>query len=337
MLLPADAAPAPSPHRGGRAVLVVVARQPRRGRRSQRLALRRRPQIDRQQPRLRRSAAARHLTGRRPRSPHGRPTAGSAAMASVLRPTGTPLRRRPQRVRHPASAPPTPARSPGRAEQASRGRSPRRPTIPADGRAALRPLRTAAGAFAAPVTLASLDTDGAPHVALPRLGVTTAWRHVHDATPSPGTPTASRPRGSRPHASWLGRRGAETPVRAPDARAAARCSRRSAIGALVAWLEAPEFSVGTPVRLAVATADGWQPTVTLPLDEPAAGPAAADLRPRRGRAAHGQRPCDRGRRPRRAAGLGHEPAGVRRKRVSATADRGLPALSRRERRQRRQA
>ena len=120
------------------------------------------------------------------------------------------------------------------------------------------------------MTLASVGADGAPHVALPRLGVATTWRHT-SITSEPGDTdsiTASRLAAA---ASWLD---GASPRRLSEPPSLAFRPVLAALGdrALVAWMEAPEYNVGTPVRLAVATARGWQGTVTLPLGEPAQGP-----------------------------------------------------------------
>jgi len=197
------------------------------------------------------------------------PTQGSAAMASVLRPTG-----RRFGVARSVSAPgertayARAVAGPGGTGVAWTVEAPS--AIPAAGVLRFARMRTAAGTFAAPATLASLDTDGAPHVALPRLGVTTAWRQftTHTEPGDTDSITASRLDGA---SSWLG---GAAPKRLSEPRSLALRPVLAALGdrALVAWLEAPEFNVGTPVRLAVATAGGWQPTVTLPLDEPREGP-----------------------------------------------------------------
>lgn len=202
------------------------------------------------------------------------PARGSAAMASVLRATG----RRFGRARRVSSAgePTAYARAvagPGGAGVAWTAAAPS--TDPASGVLRLARLRTGAGTFAAPVTIAGLDTDGAPHVALPRLGVVTAWRQftTHTEPGDTDSITASRLEAS---ASWVA---GAAPRRLSEPPALALRPVPAALGdrALVAWREAPEYNVGTPVRLAVATGEGWQPTVTLPLDEPVQGPPSRNF------------------------------------------------------------
>jgi len=196
------------------------------------------------------------------------PTPGSSAMASVLRATG----QRFGRARRVSSAGERTAYAravagPGGTGVAWTVAAPS--TAPAAGVLRFARMRSGAGAFAAPVTIAALDTDGAPHVALPRLGVATAWRHftVHTEPGDTDSITASRLQAS---ASWLA---GAAPRGLSESPSLALRPVLAALGdrALVAWREAPEYNAGTPVRLAVATADGWQPTVTLPLGEPVEG------------------------------------------------------------------
>ena len=197
------------------------------------------------------------------------PTVGSAAMASVLRPAGRRFgtaRRVSAPGEHTAYA--RAVAGPGGAGVAWTVDAPS--AAPAAGVLRFARMRTAAGVFAAPVTLTSVDTDGAPHLALPRLGVLAAWRQftTHTEPGDTDSITASRLEAS---SSWLD---GAAPRRLSEPPALALRPVLAALGdrALVAWLEAPEYNVGTPVRLAVATAGGWQPTVTLPLDDPLQGP-----------------------------------------------------------------
>lgn len=137
-------------------------------------------------------------------------------------------------------------------------------------RGTLRFARLGAGAgFAPPVTLADVHADGGPQVALPKLGVFTAWRHYTSVT-EPGDNdmfSASRVAAA---ASWVGgaapRRLSEPPALAHRPAVAALADR-----ALIAWQQEPGSDVASPVHLAVAGADGWQPTQTIAADPSALG------------------------------------------------------------------
>jgi len=141
------------------------------------------------------------------------------------------------------------------------------------GDAANRALRFArlssATGFAAPVTLADVDASGGPQVALPRLGVLTAWRHYSTET-EPGDNDSLSASRIAAAASWAGgaapRRLSEPPALARRPAVAALSDR-----ALIAWQQAPGSDEGSPLYLAVAGAGGWQPTQTISPDPSAQG------------------------------------------------------------------
>ncbi len=121
-----------------------------------------------------------------------------------------------------------------------------------------------AGGFATPVTLAGVGADGAPHVALPKLGVLTAWRHYTTVT-EPGDNDSLSDSRIAAAASWVA---GATPQRLTEPPALARRPVVAALAdrALIAWQQAPGSDAGSPLFLAVATAGGWQPTATISPD-----------------------------------------------------------------------
>ena len=127
-------------------------------------------------------------------------------------------------------------------------------------------LRSADRTFAPAVTLADARINGAPHVALPRPGIATAWRDYEVITEPGDNDFFRNPRLSAT-ASWLG-------VNGPRALSALPAlALRPALAALpgqalIAWEEVPADEPGSRIRLAVAGADGWQATQTVAPDGP---------------------------------------------------------------------
>jgi len=122
-------------------------------------------------------------------------------------------------------------------------------------------LRSATGTFAPAVTVADDNLSGAPHVALPRLGIGTAWRQYEVVT-EPGDNDFLRNSRLFATASWLAGAGRKSLSQLPALAlrpALAALSDR----ALIAWEEAPAYEDSPRVRLAVAGPDGWEPTATL--------------------------------------------------------------------------
>ena len=97
----------------------------------------------------------------------------------------------------------------------------------------------------------------------------TAWRHYTTVT-EPGDNDSFSASRIAAAASWLGgaapRRLTEPPALAHRPAVAALSDR-----ALIAWRQAPGGDAGSPVYLAVAGADGWQPTQTIAPDPAALG------------------------------------------------------------------
>lgn len=143
---------------------------------------------------------------------------------------------------------------------------------PARGTLRFARLRTAAGTFAAPVTLADADASGGPHVAIPRVGIATAWRHLTIVSEA-GDNDYIRTSRLAAAASWLNR---AAPRRLSEPPALAARPALAALGdrALIAWEQTPAYNLGTPIRVAVAGPDGWLPTETIAPQGPPQGPAS---------------------------------------------------------------
>lgn len=132
---------------------------------------------------------------------------------------------------------------------------------PVGGRLRFARLKSAAGDFSAPVTLADVTISGAGQVALPRGGAATTWRQYIDKT-VPGDSDYFVNSQLFAHAPVSGDTAARTLSQLPAV------AFRPVIGALgdralIAWREAPVVTIGSRLRLAVAGPHGWQPTVTF--------------------------------------------------------------------------
>ncbi|HVF79093.1 MAG TPA: hypothetical protein VNA28_12420 [Solirubrobacteraceae bacterium] len=123
-------------------------------------------------------------------------------------------------------------------------------------------LRAADRTFAAPVTVADVRISGAPHVAIPRIGLVAAWRN-YEVVSEPGDNDYFRNPRLTATASWLGAIGPRALTALP-ALALRPALAALADRALVAWQEVPPSETDPRIRVAAAVANGWQPTETVP-------------------------------------------------------------------------
>jgi hypothetical protein len=114
------------------------------------------------------------------------------------------------------------------------------------------------------VTIAGDGANGAPAIAIPRLGITTAWRR-YDVRTEPGDSDYFVNSRLAATASWIRDPGSRALSQLP-ALAVRPVLAALADRALVAWRDAPASEPGTRMRFAVAGPRGWQPTVTLAPD-----------------------------------------------------------------------
>ncbi len=121
--------------------------------------------------------------------------------------------------------------------------------------------------------MADDNLSGGPQLALPRLGIATAWRQ-YEVVGEPGDNDFFRNPRLFATASWLAGAGRQA-LSQPPALALRPALAALPDRALVAWEEVPAYQDGSHVRLAVAGPGGWEPTATIA----AAGPVTPRTRP----------------------------------------------------------